>query len=92
MNSINESLYYGIPMVLFPQHSEQKMVAERVEKLGAGVMLKKDKPEYIKSAVIKVINSNEYKENSKNISKSFHNAGGAKRAADVILKIIDESK
>lgn len=55
-------------------------------------MLKKDKPEYIKSAVIKVINSNEYKENSKNISKSFHNAGGAKRAADVILKIIDESK
>ena len=92
MNSINESLYYGIPMVLFPQHSEQKMVAERVEKLGAGVMLKKDKPEYIKSAVIKVINSNEYKENSKNISKSFHNAGGANRAADVILKIIDESK
>ena len=62
------------------------------EKLGAGVMLKKDKPEYIKSAVIKVINSNEYKENSKNISKSFHNAGRAKRSADVILKIIDESK
>lgn len=28
MNSTNESLYYGVPMVLFPQHSEQKMVAE----------------------------------------------------------------
>lgn len=40
MNSVNESLYYGVPMVLFPQHQEQRMVAERVVTLGAGVYLK----------------------------------------------------
>lgn len=28
MNSRKESLYFGVPMVLFPQHSEQRMVAE----------------------------------------------------------------
>ena len=92
MNSTNESLYYGVPMVLFPQHSEQKMVAERVESLGAGVMLKRDKIEYIKSAVIQVMNNSEYKERAKSVAKSFHNSGGAKRAADAILKVIQESK
>lgn len=40
MNSVNESLYYGVPMVLYPKQSEQGMVAQRVSELGAGVMLK----------------------------------------------------
>ena len=40
MNSVNESLYYGVPMVLFPQHSEQKMVCDRVYDLEAGIILK----------------------------------------------------
>ena len=92
MNSVNESLYYEVPMVLFPQHSEQRMVAKRVESLGAGVMLKRDKAEYIRDTVTKIINSNKYKENAKNIAKSFHNSGGSKRAADAILEIIDKNK
>lgn len=29
MNSVSESLYFGVPTVLFPQHSEQMMVANR---------------------------------------------------------------
>lgn len=39
MNSVNEGLYYGETMVLFPNHSEQRMVAQRVYDLGAGIML-----------------------------------------------------
>lgn len=79
MNSVNESLYYGVPMVLFPQHSEQRMVAKRVVHLGAGIMLKEDKSESIKKAVFQVINDNEYKENATKLSKSFYNAGGSKK-------------
>ncbi|HEK4787381.1 TPA: glucosyltransferase [Clostridioides difficile] len=92
MNSVNESLYYGVPMVLFPQHSEQRMVAKRVVHLGAGIMLKEDKSESIKKAVFQVINDNEYKENATKLSKSFYNAGGSKKAADVILQIICNSR
>ncbi|UUV15674.1 macrolide family glycosyltransferase [Clostridioides difficile] len=92
MNSVNESLYYGVPMVLFPQHSEQRMVANRVVHLGAGIMLKEDKSESIKKAVFQVINDNEYKENATKLSKSFYNAGGSKKAADVILQIICNSR
>ncbi len=54
MNSVNESLYYGVPMVLFPQHSEQRMVAKRVVHLGAGIMLKEDKSESIKKQYFKL--------------------------------------
>lgn len=92
MNSVNESLYYGVPMVLFPQHSEQRMVANRVTYLGAGIMLKKNKPEDIKGSVFKVMNDNEYEENAIKLSKSFYNAGGSKKAADVILQVICDSR
>ncbi|RDY24366.1 glucosyltransferase [Romboutsia maritimum] len=92
MNSVNESLYYGIPMVLFPQHSEQMMVANRVNDLGAGIMLNKNKDKCIKDKVIQVINNNEYKEKANKLAQSFRNAGGTKKAADVILKEIYDSR
>jgi MGT family glycosyltransferase len=89
MNSVNESLYYGVPMVLFPQHSEQALVAERTAELGAGLKLKGNKPELIKYAIEQVLNNDAYKENANKISKSFKAAGGAKRAADKILSVIN---
>lgn len=92
MNSANESLYYGVPMVLFPQHSEQKMVAQRVATLGAGLMLKRSNPNDIKDAVMQVINNDLYKIKADEISKSFKNAGGAKVAANSILNIANKCK
>lgn len=89
MNSVNESLYYGVPMVLFPQHSEQSMVANRTAELGAGIILKKNKPDDIKNAIEQVLNDHTYKVNANKISESFKAAGGAKKAADVILKLIN---
>ena len=87
MNSVNESIYYGVPMVLFPQHSEQRMVGNRVSQLEAGIILKKNNIEEIRSSVIEVINDSKYKENVDILSQGFHNSGGAKKAADEILKI-----
>lgn len=92
MNSVNESLYYGVPMVLFPQHSEQRMVANRVADLGAGLMLKENNTEYIKDAVFQVMNDSEYKQNANRLSKSFYDAGGSKKAADIILQVIHDSR
>ncbi|MCC3866776.1 macrolide family glycosyltransferase [Terrisporobacter mayombei] len=88
MNSVNESLYYGVPLILFPQQSEQGMVCRRVAELGAGFVLKNDKPKNIKEAVFEVINNNKYEENAEKLSKSFKNAGGASKAVDAILHLI----
>lgn len=92
MNSVNESLYYGVPMVLFPQQSEQKMVGQRVSDLGAGIMLKRNNIKAIKNMTLEVIGNNKYKENAMKLSNSFHRAGGAKKAVDAILNIIDTNK
>ena len=36
MNSASEGLYFGVPLVLYPQQAEQGLVARRVEELGSG--------------------------------------------------------
>jgi MGT family glycosyltransferase len=92
MNSVNESLYYGVPMVLYPLHSEQGLVADRVAELGAGVKLKGNKPKYLGEAVADVLAERTFLENAQKLSESFRDAGGAVEAANVILaKIKDKS-
>ncbi|WP_025026293.1 macrolide family glycosyltransferase [Caldalkalibacillus mannanilyticus] len=89
MNSVSESLYYGVPMVLFPLHSEQRLVADRAEVLGAGVKLKGNKPKHLSKAVAKILSDKTYLDNAQKLSVSFQKAGGAVEAADVILAKIE---
>ncbi len=42
MNSVNESLYYRVPLIMYPQTTEQGGVANRVAELGAGIFLGDD--------------------------------------------------
>ena len=90
MNSTSESLYFGVPMVLFPQHSEQRLVADRVVELGAGLKLKGKKPKYLAIAVDEVLADRAYQKEAQKLSESFRKAGGAREAANVILTKIGE--
>ena len=87
MNSVNESLYFGVPLIMLPQTSEQGGVAERVSQLGAGMKLEKTDEESILHAVSKVLNDNFYKENAKTISNGFQRCTGEKGAADKIISV-----
>jgi len=84
MNSVNESLYYKVPLVMFPQTSEQDGVATRVEQLGAGVRLKHINVKSIRETIEKVLNTKSYYEQASKISQGFHKCTGAKGAADKI--------
>lgn len=86
MNSVNEALYYQVPLVLFPQTNEQGGVAYRVNELGAGIYLKENSVAAVKEAVEEVMNNPSYKKCAKSIAESFYRCGGAKEAADKILK------
>jgi MGT family glycosyltransferase len=90
MNSVNESLYYGVPMVLFPLHSEERVVADRVAELGAGIKLKGNRQKYLAKAVADVLADRIFQKNVQKISENFRNAGGAVEAANVILAKIDK--
>ena len=80
MNSASEGLYYGVPLVLFPQTPEQNAVAKRVEELGAGVRLKSISEEDVLDALNKVINEPQYKAGAERVSESFKRSGGMEEA------------
>lgn len=84
MNSVNESLYYKVPLVMFPQTSEQDGVATRVEQLGAGVRLKNINAKSIRATIEKVLNTKSYYGQASKISQGFRKCAGAKGAADKI--------
>ncbi len=87
MNSVSESLYNKVPLVMFPQIIEQRGVAERVKQLGAGRILYGITPRHIRSAVNKVINNVKYYKKAEIISEGFKRCTGAKGAANKILEM-----
>lgn len=86
MNSVNEALYYQVPLVLFPQTNEQGGVAYRVHELGAGNYLKENSSESIRESVKEILANPSYKQNAAKIAESFYRCGGVGAAADYIEK------
>lgn len=87
MNSVNESLYYEVPLVMYPQTNEQGGVANRVMQVGAGIRLEKTSPAAIREAVEKVLSDSTYREKAAEISDGFKKCPGVKGAADKILQV-----
>lgn len=87
MNSVNESLYFGVPLVMWPQTSEQRGVARRVAQLGAGLELKDGAMADILVAVRRVMEESVYRENARGIAEGFRRCSGAEGAAGKILEV-----
>ncbi len=87
MNSASESLYFGVPLVMLPQTSEQGGVAERVRQIGAGVILKKTDEASIRAAIEHALNDPSLRVNARRISEGFRRCPGTKGAADKILSL-----
>ena len=87
MNSVNEALYFGVPLLMLPQTAEQMGVARRVEQLGAGILIKNYKPKTIKNGVQKLLSDKSYYEKANEISKSFHSCSGRRGTAKKIMDV-----
>ncbi len=87
MNSVSESLYFGVPIAMLPQTSEQLGVARRTAELGAGILLENTEVQTIRHAAEKLMAEPSYKKNAEMISEGFHRCGGASAAADKILQV-----
>jgi len=89
MNSVSESLYFGVPLVMLPQTSEQGGVAERVSQLGAGIKLDKSDAASILGAINSIFTDSTYQQNAAVISEGFKRCSGAKGAADKIMQVCE---
>lgn len=94
MNTTLECLTNGVPMVAIPVANDQPGIAARIAWSGVGefISVKKLDASKLKSIVQKVLTEDSYKQNSLRLQKAIQNAGGVKRAADIIEKAISTGK
>jgi MGT family glycosyltransferase len=90
MNSVSESLYYGVPVVVIPQMSEQAVVGHRTQALGAGLMIKKADvtAAALRESVDRVLADASFARSARAVGDSFRDAGGYVRAADEVLAYV----
>jgi MGT family glycosyltransferase len=90
MNSTNEGLSTNTPLVMVPQISEQRLVAGRVQALGAGIVLNRETlhARMIRETILRVLREKSYLDNIAKIRESFTESGGVKQAATEVLGLI----
>jgi MGT family glycosyltransferase len=90
LNSIHDSLYLGVPILLVPQQAEQTINAMRVVELGAGLMLKKSQitAKTMRDTAARLLRESDFKTQAKQIGETFREAGGAARAADEVEALL----
>lgn len=87
MNSTSEGLYYGVPLIVFPQSADQPIIARRVAEIGAGIYLSQEglTPEELREAAERVLKDASIHKNCLEIGDSFRAAGGYERAVEEIF-------
>ena len=88
MNSLNEGLYFGVPVIVCPQQFEQAFNGRRLQKMGIAKTLEDSTPDAakIKAGVIAVIGDTLMKEKTEAYGQVLKSAGGYKHAAKLILE------
>ncbi len=91
MNSVQEGLYYNVPLLMVPQQDEQTFVARRVEELGAGLMLAKDQVTAARLVALteQLLRERSFKTQAEMVGASLRQAGGYRRAVDEIERFLD---
>ncbi len=92
LNSVNESLYYNVPIIVIPMANDQPAVAKRVTELGAGIELSMTSisPSLLNSTAEEILKEHSYYEGCSKIRDSFIAAGGCQRGADEIMRYMEQ--
>ncbi|MEF9527626.1 MULTISPECIES: glycosyltransferase [Streptomyces] len=84
MNSVNEALFAGVPLLLVPQGADQPMVARRVVELGAGLSIRTENitEDSVRAVARRLLEDSRYRAATSGLRATQHEAGGYRRAAD----------
>jgi MGT family glycosyltransferase len=86
MNSVNEGLCAGVPLLVIPQAADQLFIAQHVQRLGAGKMLRDTKlnAQRLRKTAEEILAQPAFRQVSAKIGASLRQAGGPALAVDEI--------
>ena len=98
INSVQEGLYYGVPLVVIPQQMEQLFNARIVAEHGAGLVIEDHlkgghvTAARLRQALDRLLAEPSYKTAALEIQKMLRSGGGYKQAGDEIQAYVAEGK
>lgn len=90
MNSANEAMYAGVPMLVVPQGADQPMVARRVVELGNGLSIRpQDVAEgSVRALARRLLEDPRFRTAATTLQVAQREAGGYRRAADELERCL----
>ncbi|MGN0065922.1 MAG: glycosyltransferase [Nocardioides sp.] len=89
-NTVCESLANGLPLVVAPIRDDQPVVADQVERAGAGVRVKfaRVKPGDLRDAIARTLADEELRSGARRMADDLASCGGAPAAADALAGLL----
>lgn len=86
LNTVMQSLMFGVPMMALPITHDQPAIAARVARSGAGVAIpmRNATASLLREAVEHVMRDAKYRARARELSESIRSAGGVERAARIV--------
>ncbi|WP_433158536.1 macrolide family glycosyltransferase [Kribbella sp. CA-247076] len=93
MNSVNEAMYAGVPMLVVPQGADQPLVAARIVELGAGLTLRTDEvaEATVHTSARQLLDDPQFQAAAAKLQAAQREAGGYVRAADELERYLSAS-
>ncbi len=91
MNTTQQSLYFGVPMIAIPLAHDQPAIAARLGRTGAGIVIppRQLSPARLRNAVASALpTDSSYRKHSWRLQEAIRQAGGVERAAGIIEQMI----
>ena len=90
LNTVCEALIHGVPLVVAPIRWDQPFNAAQVAGSGAGIRVNfgRVRPDQLRTAVTAVLDDPAYRGAAARISDSLAQAGGRRRAADLLERLV----
>ena len=93
-NSVNEALYFGVPMLALPMVNDQHMVAKRLVSMQLGITenIKELSPEVLRSKLETLIMDKKMKENCMEVSREMRDSNKLEHIVLSLEKYVDAWK
>ncbi|MFH8447078.1 macrolide family glycosyltransferase [Streptomyces sp. NPDC018026] len=90
MNSVNEAMFAGVPLLIVPQGADQPMVARRVVELGAGLSIRTENvtEDAVRGVARRLLDDSRYRAAASGLRAAQREAGGYRRAADELERYL----